>query len=183
MSKFNSYKGCPVRRVALLFFILLFVFGFFASCTTPPAISTFLIGDGKMQYFIRPIPIKGKDLVSSVDFTIHVSDGVPEDSVVVNYTLDGQPLGEINAEKVKVSLICGEKEFALEDSKVLYKSVTPNAVRFTSTLKSKDFVSLVYDESMITLCFTSSSGKQVKVDSSKLRKSFSDLRSVVIESN
>ena len=169
--------------MALLFFISLIIFEFFASCTTPPAISTFLIGDGKMQYFIRPVSIKGKDLVSSVDFTVHVSEGITEESVVVNYTLYDQPLGEINAEKVKVSFICGEKEFALSDSKVLYKSVTPNAVRFTSTLKPEDFVSLVYDERMITLCFTSSSGKQVKVDSSKLRKSFSDLRSVVMESN
>ena len=150
---------------------------------TTPAISTFLIGDGKMQYFVRPVSVKGKELDSSIDLTIHVSDGVPEDGIVVNYTLNGQPLGELNSEKIKLSFICGDTEFTVTDSKVLYKSVSPNAVRFTTVLNSEDFLFMVYDDSMITLCFTSPSGKQVKVDSSKLRKSFSDLRSVVMESN
>ena len=179
MSNNHSKRGCLASRAALLFFasILLALVSF--SCVTEPSVNAFLLNDGRQQYFIRPISVNGKQVTSSIDFTVHVKDGKVANAVVMNYSLDGTPLGEVRADKVSLKLCCGEKEYELSNTKLLFKSMKPVRSRFSSTISEEDFTQMVFDSGAISVKFISSSGEELSVASPKIRKCFTDFQNVL----
>ena len=128
---------------------------------------------------MRPVDVKGKDLSSSIDFTVHIKDDKVCDAVVVNYTLNGNPLKETKAEKVSVSFFTSSAEYKVNEAKVLFKNMKPLSTRFTSTLMAQDFTSLVRTDEMIYVKFTSEKGSELSIPCPKLRKTFSDFKSIL----
>lgn len=179
MSNHSAKRGCLVRRAALLFFVSVLLSLVSLSCSTPPAVNEFLLPDGRQQYFIRPVDVKGKNLSASVDFTVRVKDGKIVDPVTMNYTLKDKPLGETRADKVSLKLYCGDKEYELSDVSTLFKSIQPVQARFSSTISPEFFTEMILSDGMFSIKFISPSNGEITLACPKIRKSLSDMQAAL----
>ncbi len=171
----SNLKGGAFNKAPFFLITILVLSLMASSCTTSSSVLSFIIPDGKQQYYIPKTNLKQEKINVDVDFTIHVADSKICDSVVVNYTLNhkANAFGNLN-----LAIEYDGASFSLKDAEMLYKDLNTKSVRYTSSVDSDIFRNIIYSSSIIIVA-TKEDGTKVNLYSPKLEKTIQQLRDVI----
>lgn len=174
MSNLHLKKGI-LNRVPFLFFTILSFTLLLSSCASTPNVMSFILPEGKQQYFISKTNFREKEINIDVDLTIHVLDSKIYDSVVLNYTLNRNE----NSSSSPDFILCYDSStYYLKDVKKVFTDINTNSVRFTSNIDADVFRDIIYASS-IYITAKKEDGSNVKLYSKELEKTIQKLRDVI----
>ena len=153
---------------------------FLDSCATQQSnVMSFILSDGRLQYYVTPVIIKSKEVSCSVDFTIHCNNTTISDDVVMNYTIDDSILNTKDSSTVKVSFAINDKIVRLQNENIIYRNVKPKKIRMNSTINKEEFKNMIDTEETVYILFTTEEENAVKLNSKELNSKLKELRSVI----
>jgi len=153
---------------------------FFNSCVTPRSqVMSFILSDGRLQYYVTPVAINDKEISVSIDFTIHCNNTQISDDVVMNYTVSGAVLEQKDSSDVKINFSYGDKMVSCQNVNIIYRNVNPKQIRMNSTIDKEEFKSMIYTDKPIYIVVTDGSCETKEIESKELNTKIKELCSVI----
>lgn len=165
--------------ISILFCIISYILIISSCATQQNPIMSFILNDGRLQYYVTPITVKCKDVSSSVDFTIHCNNTSISDDVVMNYTIEDSILNSKDPSTVKVAFTYDNTMVTVQNENIIFRNIKPKQVRMNSTINKEEFKNMINTEETIYIVFTTVEGNTVKIDSKELNNKIKELRSVI----